>query len=206
LQAQTAASFELGVKGNLKADLYFDLAAFTMQVDGEITSIDNIGNRAFFENADTVRQGIEAMLVVDMPGNLKLSSAYTWSDFRFDRFRSNPAFVGNALPGIPEHQFYIELAWHPDSGAYLIWDLLVVDELFVNNANSAQNPAYRVSNLRLGHEFRRGKFRFSPYFGVNNLFDEQYNANTRLNAFAGHFFEPAPGRHVYGGLSIRYAY
>ena len=206
VQAQTADSVELGLKVSLGERIYFDLAVFTMQVEGEISSMSNIGNRSFFENADTMRQGIEAMLIMDMPGNLQLSSAYTCSDFRFDRFVSNPVLEGNALPGIPPHQFYIELAWRHDSGGYLIWDMLVVDDFFVNNANSAKNPAYQVSNLRMGHEFSSGRLRFSSYLGINNLLDEQYNANARLNAFGGHFFEPAPGRHIYGGLAIRYAY
>ena len=206
VSAQTADSFEIGLKGNIGERAYFDVAAFTMQVDDEITSVTNIGNRSFFENADTERRGIEAMLVMDIIENLKLTSAYTYSDFEFDRFASNPAFAGNALPGIPEHQFYVELAYRHDSGAYLIWDMLLVDDFFVNNANSAKNQAYEVANLRLGHEFSTGKLRFAPYLGINNLFDEKYNANARINAFGGRFFEPAPNRHVYGGVNIRYSF
>ncbi len=206
VKAQTAESFEVGIKGKLARRIYLDIAAFAMQVEDEITGIGNIGNRAFFENADTRRRGLEAMLVMDMFKGLKLSSAYTWSDFEFERLEARPALAGKTLPGIPAHQFYLELAWRHDSGAYLIWDLLLVDALFVNNANSVRNPAYKVANLRLGHELGAGKLRLAPYLGINNLFNEKYNANTRLNAFGGRFFEPAPRRHFYGGIRLRYRF
>ena len=39
---------------------------------------------------------------------------------------------------------------------------------------------------------------------VNNLTDESYSAEIRINNFGGRYYEPAPDRHFYGGLSIRY--
>ena len=43
----------------------------------------------------------------------------------------------------------------------------------------------------------------APFVGVNNLFDESYNANMRINAFGGRYFEPAPDGNFYGGLTVR---
>jgi hypothetical protein len=39
-----------------------------------------------------------------------------------------------------------------------------------------------------------------PFIGVNNLFDNQYSGNVRINAFGGRYFEPAPDRDVYAGM------
>jgi hypothetical protein len=36
-----------------------------------------------------------------------------------------------------------------------------------------------------------------PYVGINNLFNESYNSNIRINAFGGRYFEPAPERNIY---------
>jgi iron complex outermembrane receptor protein len=45
----------------------------------------------------------------------------------------------------------------------------------------------------------------SPYFGINNLFDETYFANVRINVpFGGRFFEPGPERNVYAGVTMRF--
>jgi len=44
----------------------------------------------------------------------------------------------------------------------------------------------------------------SPFFGIQNLFNEKYNDNVRINSLGGRFFEPAPTFNVYGGLRLAY--
>jgi iron complex outermembrane receptor protein len=46
---------------------------------------------------------------------------------------------------------------------------------------------------------------FRTYAGINNLFDESYNNNIRINAFGGRYFEPATGRNVYVGIIVNHA-
>ena len=206
VDAQHAESFETGVRGLIGGRVFFDIAAFIMEVDDEVVSVSNIGNRSFFENADTDRNGIEAAVVVDIAESLQLSAAYTYSDFKFDSFPTNMAAEGKMLPGLPEHQLYAELAYRHASGFYLSWDILVVDELAVNNTNSVISDPYEVSNLRAGHRVQLGGWEFSPFIGINNLFDAKYMSNLRLNGFGGRVFEPAPTLNVYGGLSLRLNY
>ncbi|MBI2993558.1 MAG: TonB-dependent receptor [Gammaproteobacteria bacterium] len=202
VQAQTATGFESGARGMLWDGANFEIAAFHMDVEDEITNVVSVANRAFFENADTDRTGVEASFVAEWYDGLRLTAAYTYSDFTFESFPSNPAAVGSHLPGIPEQQFYAELAYFHESGFYVVWDVLVVDELFTNNLNTEVSPGYTVSNLRLGGEFNFGSWRLSPYVGLNNLFDESYSGNVRLNAFGGRTFEPAPGFNPYGGVKV----
>ena len=47
--------------------------------------------------------------------------------------------------------------------------------------------------------------KISPFVGINNLFDETYSDNLRINAFGGRFFEPAPDRNIYAGVTLRFA-
>ena len=42
----------------------------------------------------------------------------------------------------------------------------------------------------------------SSFLDVNNLLDEEYN-NIRINAFGERFFEPAPKRNAFIGITIR---
>tara|TARA_R110002096_G_scaffold2741_9_gene14110 strand:- start:592 stop:2670 length:2079 start_codon:yes stop_codon:yes gene_type:complete len=201
--AQTSDSFEFGMRGALTPRINVDVAYFTMQVDDEVTNVTNVGNRSFFENADTDRQGVEAAAIINVFDGLRLTTAYTWSDFEFDKFITSPATVGNELPGIPEHQFYAELAYTHATGFYATWDVIHVGKFYADNANTLAAGDHTVSNLRVGHEITVGQTRFGPYIGVNNLFDEEYFANVRLNAFGGRAFEPAPDINVYGGISAR---
>ena len=203
VDAQNADSFEIGARGLIGGRVYFDIAGFIMEVEDEVVSVSNIGNRSFFENADTDRNGIEASIVINIMDGLQLTASYTYSDFEFDSFPTNMAAEGKMLPGIPENQFFAELAYNHDSGFYLSWDILAVDDLAVNNTNSVISDSYEVSNLRAGHTFQLGGVELSPFIGINNLFDTKYMSNLRLNGFGGRVFEPAPTLNVYGGVSVR---
>ena len=205
VDAQEAKGFELGIKGSILDDrVYLDIAAFTMQVDNEIASVGNVGDRAFFENADTDRKGIEVYALVEISSDLLLSVAYTWSKYEFDKFSSNTDLEGNRLPGLPDNQLFAELEYRNDSGLYVVGDVLYVDSIFANNTNSVSNSSSIVANLRLGYSFEFGNWKIDPFFGLNNVFDEQYNSNVRINGFGGRLFEPAPGSNVYGGVAIRF--
>jgi len=47
-------------------------------------------------------------------------------------------------------------------------------------------------------------YKLSPFFGVNNLLDQVYNDNIRINAFGSRFYEPGPGINIYGGVRFRW--
>ena len=205
VNAQEATSVEVGLRGGFFGErLYLDVAAFSMEVDDEITSVTNIGSRSFFENADTDRDGFEAYATMDLTQELTLSVAYTYSDFRFDRFTSNPTFEGNSLPGLPDHQLFAELKYTHPRGFYVVGDVLYVDELQANNANTVASDSTTLANLRMGAELEMGQWILSPFFGVNNVFSEDYISNVRINGFGGRLFEPGPKSNVYGGITLRY--
>ena len=60
-----------------------------------------------------------------------------------------------------------------------------------------------MGNARIGRRFDFGAVSANVFLGVNNLFDEDYFSNVRINQTFARFFEPAPGRHFYGGVAIR---
>ncbi|MEX2470203.1 MAG: TonB-dependent receptor [Pseudohongiellaceae bacterium] len=205
VNAQEAESFEIGVKGTaMNENVYYDLALFTMDVENEIVNVVSIANRAFFENANTDRRGLEAQVQADLTDRIEVVASYTYSDFDFDRFDTNQAAVGEPIPGIPEHQFYAEVSYSFGNNGYVVWDALNVGEFTANNAGTQTVDDYIVSNLRLGSEYQWSGHTFSPFIGINNLFDEEYFSNVRINAFGGRAYEPAPERHIYGGFNVRF--
>jgi iron complex outermembrane receptor protein len=204
VSAQEARSFEVGVKSSLWSNrLYVDAALYSMDVEDEITNVENIGNRSTFENADTERKGVELTAIAQLSETVRVSLAYTYSDFEFDSFASNPEFAGNDLPGLPEQQFYAEVAYRPHSGFYAVADVLYVDDLHANNANSVVTDSSVVANVRAGFVSNHGSWQITPFVGVNNLFDEEYLSNVRINGFGGRLFEPGPELNFYGGISVR---
>jgi iron complex outermembrane receptor protein len=205
---QEAWNYELGIKGIVNPRFNYALAVFHIDVDDEIINVVNIGGQAFFNNADTTRNGVEATVSFIPVTGVNMLMSYTYSDFTFDNFPASVCTTcgGNELPGLPEHNFYTELAYTHPSGFFSSIDFQYVSNMYVDNANTAQNRPFGVSNLRAGYIKTMGDLEISPYMGINNLFDEEYVGNVRINAFGGRYFEPAPEFNVYAGLNIRYLY
>ena len=208
LDSQTATNYELGVKGLITGKARYELALFHIDVRDAIVPFELGGSgQSFFENAGrSTRRGAEAALSMELLPGLTGTATYTWSDFTFDEFRGvdGENFDGKRIPGIPEQLFNVALDWAHPSGFFAAWDLLYAGSFFADNANEVETDDYLVSSLRTGYRWAGEHWEISPFVGVNNLFDEKYMSNVRLNASFGRYWEPAPERNIYGGVLIRY--
>jgi iron complex outermembrane receptor protein len=120
-----------------------------------------------------------------------------------DYVTAGGAFSGNREPGIPAHQLFTELSWRRDAGLFGSLDFQFVDQFELNDANTAKNEAYALMNARLGYAAKIGRSELTPFVGVNNLLNQRFNGQTRLNAFGGRYFEPSPRIAVFGGVTWR---
>ena len=136
---------------------------------------------------------------------MDLYLSYTWNDFEFTEFISESVdLAGNDIPGQPAHRVAGRLTLKSEGGWFGRFEFQHVGEFFVDNANTAENDAYTETGLTAGREGDWGPLTWSLFAGLNNLLDERYNANTRINAAGGRFFEPAAPFNVFGGVSLVY--
>ena len=208
LDPQTAKSYELGYKFG-RQQLYYELAVFHIDLKDELTPFELAASpgRTFYVNAgESGRTGVEAAMSWTGTSGFGIDASLTWSDFTFDEFIDNNGndFSGSRLPGLPEYFGYLGLRYETENGFTAAFDTNYSGSLFANNANSVKVPNYMVSSLRATYEFQNGDWLFRPYIGINNLFDENYNSNIRINAFGARYFEPAPDRNIYAGIVIRF--
>ncbi len=209
LRPQVADHFEIGYKASTRG-LFYELSLFRIDLEDELIPFELAAfpTRTFYSNAGSSdRRGLEAAVSWQHESGLRIDSSYTWSDFEFDSFideRGND-FSGKQLPGLPQHFGYLGFSYETDSGFSGVLEAYYSGDLYANNANTANVPSYVVSNLRFNIDINRGKWLFRTYAGINNLFDESYNNNIRINAFGSRYFEPAPGRHVYVGVIANYS-
>ncbi|MBW2288662.1 MAG: TonB-dependent receptor [Deltaproteobacteria bacterium] len=210
LEAQTSLGAELGVQGMLPGRLRYQVVGFHIEVEDELVpfEVPSMPGRDFYENAgSSKRSGVEVALAAQPCDGLTASLAYTFSHFEFEHFRTaTDDFSGNRLPGVPRHQVWAELAYAHPIGLYAAWEVSYASDLYADNANRVTSDAFVVSNLRVGWVGRIGRWELGPFLGLDNLFNEKYADNVRLNANPefGRYFEPAPGFNVYGGLSVGY--
>ena len=209
LNPQAADNFEVGYKHS-RGDLYYEVAVFTIDLEDELIPFELAAfpGRTFYANAgSSSRDGIEAAIARSFDNGLRIDASYTWSDFNFDDFVDDNGndFSGNQLPGLPEHFGYLGLTYQGESGLSATVEAVYSGDLVANNANTADVSSYTVANLRLSHELETGQWIIRPYFGINNMFDESYNSNIRINAFGSRYFEPAPGRNFYAGVVVNFS-
>ncbi len=213
LNSQKSINTEFGIKSAFSTaglPSNVNLSIYQIEVKDSLVSYElpSQPGRDFFRNTgEERRRGIEANYSVNLKSDLSLSLAYTWSDFTYTDYDSiDGNFSNNQLPGIPEQFADLKINYTPENGFFFEWTTRAVGSLYTDDANQESVDAYTITNLKLGKTFERSKWTVTPFLGVNNLFDQDYNSNIRINAFGGRYFEPAPGRNIYAGFSLSYSF
>lgn len=212
LEPQLATNFEVGLRGVINDSQRYEIALFTIDVEDELIGreIPTSPGRNYFENAgSTSREGLEFSWIAKPTERIQATVSYTYSDFKFDQFVETIGAIsldrsGKVIPGTAENVLFGEFAYRAPGGWYAAADALYVDEQFGDNANNVAVDDYTLVNMRFGYdiEFGDGGFSLSPFIGINNVTDESYTSNVRINAAAARYFEPGPTRNGYGGITF----
>lgn len=211
LEPQLTNNYEIGMRGTLAGRHQYELALYTARTRDELIPHEVPGSPGhdYFVNAGrSLRRGLEFSLRSRLGERWHSTLSYTHSDFTFDRYvnADGEDFSGNTIPGTAANQIYGELSYSNPRGWFGSLDALYIGKQFANDANTAINDAYTIAGLRLGYRYAPGAIELTPYLAANNLFDARYNANVRINAFGGRYFEAGTGRDIFGGITVKYQY
>lgn len=211
LEPQKALNREIGARGLLTDTLLYDLALFSVRVKDEITPYE-LSGRTFYDNAArTRREGLELALQHFTTDTLTTTLAWTWAQYRFERFvdqQQGQDVQDKRMPGLPQHILFAEAAWRPHNGFFLIGDVRYASEVYAENTNETRIGSSTVVNARVGKRWQFTQQYVELHTGVNNLLDRDYYSNLRINANSDRaveqrgYFEPAPGRTFYAGFTL----
>ena len=205
LEPEDLKTFELGARGALdRWGVRFDVGAYFSRLDNAMAQFTRPDEATFFRNAgEASRNGLEALVEWTPMPRFSTRVAYTYQDFQWTRFVAPEGdFSGNREPGVAPHQFFAGATYEAPFGLVSAVQLRAVDAYPVNSTNTISNWAYQVVDLRFGLNRRWNGVGVRPYIGIDNLFNERYNASAITNSLGNRFFEPAPGREVYVGITI----
>lgn len=207
LEAQKAVNYEIGLKGNAGRKFQYTLALFYITVFDELVPYELAAfpDREFYRNAgQSGRAGAELAVQAQLTRHLDASASYTYGDFSYRDYESNgDRFDGNFLPGIPKHMAYAGLRYQHPSGFFArIWTRHT-GSMFANDRNTVETDPFTLVNFRTAWAFDLPWGIVEPFAGINNLFNQQYSGNVRINAFGGRFYEGAAGTNVFGGIRVR---
>ncbi|MEM7083864.1 MAG: TonB-dependent receptor [Pseudomonadota bacterium] len=209
LEPQIAVNHEIGLRGEWDglAPSHWSIALYAIDVDDELIPIEQADGSDLFLNAGkSERRGVELDVHTTLSPTWSAHLAYTLSDFEFEQFTDGNGNVldGLTTPGTPRHNATLSFDYR-HAGRFVTLDVEHTGRIVLNNANSERAPASTRVSVRAGLTRTFDRWQISPFIGVQNLGNERYFSNLRTNAFGGRFYEPAPERSVYGGITVRYA-
>ncbi len=206
LGSQQSVNYEIGVKGKNQNELEYDIGLFVIQSWNELIpfEISTFPGRTFYKNAGQSRRiGIESAINYRPIEGVGTSLSYTFSDFRFIRFDDNGSDQsGNFIPGMPEHRIVAHVQANSGNGWFAKGEIQYVSSFFVNDDNTVDNPSYSTNRFSIGRNKSVGRYQVSGFLGLENIFNQPYNANTRINATGGRYFEPGQPFTLFGGVSL----
>ena len=206
---QDTLSWETGIRWRLTKGGQGELAGFYTKVDDQLvqTPIAGQPGRFFYVNAASSRyHGVELSVDQTLGDDLKTALSFSWGDYRFDDFTDADGnrFDDNRIPGIPRYQIFASLDHQPSENLSTTLSARWTDERYADHANSAKTDSYAVVGIHSSYRLKLAGSQVRLYGGIDNLFDEEYDDNLRINAANGRFFEPAPERGFYLGVSSRF--
>lgn len=214
LEAEYGWNYELTAGQALfNKKLKMEVTGFYFRINNALVQRRDSTGGDFFVNAGDVRQrGIE--ITADHAGfgrgfidQYFLNAAYAFNSFRYGNFVRgiNDNYSGNRIPSVPVHTFSLlaDLQFRPGMYTNLTW--YTASEIFLNDANTESANPYHLLGFRLGWKKMVGKkLRLNFYAGGENLLDEKYSLGNDINADRGRYYNSAPGRNYYAGISLQW--
>ncbi|HEY9025236.1 MAG TPA: TonB-dependent receptor [Burkholderiaceae bacterium] len=213
LRPARSDSVELGVKAHSQSLGVLDVAVFGTRTRNEIVTLTNVGGRSTYQNvASTRRLGLELAWTKLLPDDLAVQVAYTLLAARYtDGFLActttpcaapaTPVASGNRLPGVARNALSAELAWTPPRGWRASVEARALSRVVVNDANSDAAASFVVANVTAGYLLPVGDWKFSAFGRVDNVAGRRYVGSVIVNEGNGRYFEPAPRRTFFAGLT-----
>jgi iron complex outermembrane receptor protein len=215
LNPEHGVNYETGVRGSLlKNRLLFDAAFFLFKLDETIVIQRDEDGAEYFVNAGkTDQRGIEARVSWNQVMEGKTFShfnawvSYAYSHFRFtDYVQDGVEYSGNRLTGVAPTVTTLGLdatVWKLYANATVAY----VDAIPLNDANTEYSDEYVLVGGRVGFKTRIAKgIPIDIFAGIDNALDKKYSLGNDLNAIGGRYYNAAPERNYFVGLSIRPAF
>jgi iron complex outermembrane receptor protein len=200
---------EVGARGSLGRPLVYEVTVFhlTTTDDFERYRITERPLETFYRNGgDSRRWGLETRVDWLPSRDVRVTAAYTLSDFVYTRYDSISLpgdWSGNALPNSPRHQLAVEAEYTARDRWVLSGTVQALSRAYVDATNATWIDGYALLGLRLARRFRFGDRSLEAFVSARNLANVEYIAFTEPDP-DGNSYQPGPEREVFGGLRVRF--
>lgn len=206
LGIQEANTSEIGFKQKNKR-ISWTLTAFHIDTKNDLIpyQLEAYEGRTFYRNAGrTLRKGLEADLIYNLGKKWRLITTYNLSDFTYQAFeKSGTDYKGKVLPGIPIQFGGFSAQFTAHKGWFIRLESNYRGKVYTNDSNTSFSEGFWKQDIALNFPMDWAKQSFHFVLGINNLTNQFYSDNIRINAFGGRFFEAAPERMIYARMFVK---
>ena len=211
LNAEHGINYEAGIKSNwLNKRLYVEVNAFYYQLKNAIVQRRDASNGDYFINAGATKQkGIESQASYLVLPNSFVTNGRIWISHTLNRFTYSDFkqltndYSGKELPSVAKHAVASGVDIQLRAGAYFNITYYYSDPIPLNDANTEYASSYNLIGARIGWKGEMGKKnRIDLFAGIDNAFGVTYSLGNDINAAGGRYYNAAPGRNFYGGISV----
>ena len=205
-------NYEIGLKTFITSNTRVNVALFKVDTKNEIVVTATSGSQNVYDSrANTERKGVEFSLDSRLPYNFNFYQAFTYLDSEFkNSFESTGGVIvaaGNRLAGVYKNTSYTELAWkYPALNFSSALENIYFSDVNGFDSNNVANKAeaFSIVNLRASIKQSYNNWNFSEFVRADNIFDEKYVGNVRVNNAAT--FEPGAPRNYTVGITSSYTF
>ena len=211
-------NLELGVKTRSDSWGELDVAVFGIRTRDEIVTLSNAGGRTTYQNvASTRRLGLELEWSKALSHDLNAQVAYTLLDARYTgaflSCTTSPCTApatsiasGNRLPGVARNALFASLAWAPARGWRAGLEARALGRVAVNDTNTDAAPSFVTADVSAGYLLPVGAWQWSAFGRIDNVTGRRNVGSVIVNEGNSRYFEPAPGRTFFAGLTGSYRF
>ncbi len=215
LEAEYGWNYELTTQyntGRNKHRISAELTGFLFKLNKALVQRRDAAGADFFVNAGNVKQkGIEAYVnytyspaISRLVDYFIVRTDYTLNHFRYESFvQASNDYSGKTVPSVPANTLSVLADLQLKKGFYLNATYYYASSIFLNDANTASADEYHLAGCRMGwKKTLQKKYKLNVYAGADNLLNKTYSLGNDINAAANRFYNAAPGRNYYAGISL----
>jgi iron complex outermembrane receptor protein len=216
LQPENGIDYELGGRGSfLNGRLFVDIDGFIFHIKNAIVQrIDSNGVSYSVNAGGTNQHGIETLVsyrLVDEPraavNTLRLFLSHAWHDFHYSNFTQDSSnYSSRRLPSVPAQTVVGGLDFGLKIGFYANATYTYTDRIALNDANTYFAGSYNLLGGRIGFRRILARWKGDLFAGIDNAANMKYSLGDDFNAAVNRFYNAAPGRNYFAGLSMNYAF
>lgn len=214
LEAENGWNYEATIKAELlRKKLNVELTGFHFNLHNALVQRRDAGGADYFINAgNTVQRGLEFACDLNrkIPGPVfdyfTFRTDLSVNSFRYGSFiKGTEDFSGKKLPSVPASVISLLGDIYLENGLYLRGSYYGSSSIYLNDANTARAEPYHLLGSQLGWKKKKqGRYELNMYIGADNLLNEKYSLGNDINAATGRFYNAAPRRNFYAGISFQW--